>query len=100
MPDEHRKIGGMTHRTYHGKVLYLTDGVGERGREYFHVTIQPNGTRTMQTTCEMDDDRLLRDVVVTVDKEWRQQGAFIRLSIVENLVGSSWFRFTAGVEEC
>ncbi len=90
----------MTHRTYRGKVLYLTDGVGERGRETFHVTIQPDGTRTMRATCEMDDDRLLRDVVVTVDREWRPQDAFIRLSIEEKLVGSSWFRFTAGVAEC
>ncbi len=90
----------MNHRTYRGKILYLTDGVGEHGREYFHVTIQPDGTRTMRATCEMDEDRLLRDVVVTVDQEWRPQDAFVRLSIEEKLVGSSWFRFTAGAAEC
>ena len=52
----------MSHRSYRGKMLYLTDGVGEMGREWFHVTVQPDGTRTMRATCEMDDDRLLRDV--------------------------------------
>jgi hypothetical protein len=52
----------MKHRSYKGKLLYLTDGQGEMGRETFHVTIQPDGTRTMRATCEMDDDRLISDV--------------------------------------
>ena len=29
----------MNHRSYRGKMLYLTDGVGEMGREWFHVTV-------------------------------------------------------------
>jgi hypothetical protein len=90
----------MKHRSYRGKVLYLTDGAGEMGREWFHVTVQPDGTRTMRATCEMDDDRLLRDVVITVDKDWRPADAFVRLSVAEKLVGSSWFRFTDSSAEC
>ncbi len=90
----------MNHRSYQGKVLYLTDDVGEQGREWFHVTIQPDGTRTMRATCEMDDDRLLRDVVMTVDKDWYPLDAFVRLSINEQLVGTSWFRFTEHTAEC
>ena len=91
---------GMNHRSYQGKMLYLTDGVGEMGREWFHVTIQPDGTRTMRATCEMDDDRLLRDVVLTVDNDWYPIDAFVRLSIEEKLVGSSWFHFTENAAEC
>lgn len=90
----------MKHRSYSGKVLYLTDGVGEMGREIFYVTIQPDGTRTMRATCEMDDDRLLRDAVLTVDRDWNPVDAFVRLSIEEKLVGTSWFRFTEAAAEC
>lgn len=32
----------MRHRTIIGKLAYLTDGVGEEGREYFHITVQPD----------------------------------------------------------
>ena len=81
-------------------MLYLTNDVGETGREWFHVNIQADGTRTMRATCEMDDDSLLRDVVVTVDKDWLPLDAFVRLSIEEQLVGSSWFNFTGGSAEC
>jgi hypothetical protein len=90
----------MKHRSYQGKMLYISDGVGETGREWFHVNIQPDGTRTMRATCEMDDDRLLRDVIVTVDENWLPLDAFVRLSIEEQLVGSTWFSFTDGAAEC
>jgi len=73
----------------------VTDGVGETGREWFFVTIQPDGTRTLRATCEMDDDRLLRDVVMTVDRNWYPVDAFVRLTVKEQLVGTSWFNFTA-----
>ena len=43
----------MKHRNYKGKLLYLTDGQGEMGRESFNITIQPDGTRTMRANCEM-----------------------------------------------
>jgi hypothetical protein len=90
----------MKHRSYSGKVVYLTDGKGEMGREMFYVTIQPDGTRTMRATCEMDDDRLLRDVVITVNKDWQPTDAFVRLTIAEKFLGSSWFRFTDSTAEC
>lgn len=90
----------MKHRSYSGKVLYLTDGQGEMGREMFYVTIQPDGSRTMRATCEMDDDRLLRDVVMTVDKDFQPIDSFVRLTIEEKLYGTSWFRFTDTTAEC
>ena len=90
----------MKHRSYKGKLLYLTDGQGEMGREIFHVTIQPDGTRTMRATCEMDHDHLIRDVILTVNKEWYPLDAFVRLSIQEQLVGSTWYYFTDHSAEC
>jgi hypothetical protein len=91
---------GMRHRSYRGRMVYLTNGVGEMGREYFSVTIQPDGTRTLRAQCEMDDDRLLRDVVLTVDAQWRPLDAFVRLMVEERLVGSSWFAFDGHHAEC
>ena len=90
----------MEHRSYRGKVLYLSDGMGEMGREWFTVTIQPDGTRTMRAQCEMDDDCLLRDVVITVDADWCPLDAFVRLSIKERFFGSAWFRFSDKLAEC
>ncbi|MFO1426160.1 MAG: hypothetical protein U1F11_04135 [Steroidobacteraceae bacterium] len=85
--------GGMRHRAYRGRMLYLTDGIGEMGREFFSVTVQPDGERTLRAQCEMDDDRILRDVLLTVDGRWRPRDAFVRLALAERLVGASWFRF-------
>jgi len=96
--DKNRR--GMYHRWYRGKMLYLTDGCGEMGREYFSVTIQPDGVRTLRAQCEMDDDRLVRDVVLSVDAQWRPLEAFVRLSIEEKLVGPTWFCFTERTAEC
>jgi hypothetical protein len=90
----------MKHRSYQGKVLCLSDDKGERGRDMFYVTIQPDGTRTMRATCEMDDDRLLRDAVLTVDADWYPVDAFVRLTIEEQLVGTTWYRFTEHEAEC
>jgi hypothetical protein len=90
----------MRHRSYRGRMIYFTDGVGEMGREHFSVTIQPDGQRTLRAQCEMDDDRLLRDVVLTVDAHWRPIDGFVRLVVEEQLVGSSWFDFGSHHAEC
>lgn len=90
----------MQHRSYAGKVLYLTDGVGEMGREMFHVTIQPNGSRTLRAVCELEDDKLLRDVVATVGADWYPMDAFVRIVGDGSFVGSAWFRFTDRTAEC
>jgi len=91
---------GPLHRHYQGKMLYITDDVGEMGREFFSVTIQPDGERTLRAQCEMDDDRLLRDVVLTVDSMWRPRDAFLRLVIDGRRTGSSWFNFSEREAEC
>ena len=36
----------MRHRTFRGKLSYRHDTKGETGREWFTVTVQPDGTRT------------------------------------------------------
>ena len=80
----------MRHRAYRGRMVYLTDGV-EMGREWFAVTVQPDGARTLRAQCEVDDDRLLRDIVLTVDAASRPIDAFVRLTVAERTVGSAWY---------
>lgn len=90
----------MKHTTYRGKILYLTDGKGEEGREFFTVTTQPDGARTLRAHCEMDNDELLRDVTLTLDGAWRPIDAFVRLTIHNEHQGSAWFRFSETLLEC
>ncbi|MDA0368395.1 MAG: DUF3108 domain-containing protein [Proteobacteria bacterium] len=90
----------MNPATYRGKILYLTDGKGEEGREFFTVTVQPNGDRTLRAQCEMDNDELLRDVVLSLDSAWRPLDAFVRLTIHNAFQGSAWFRFSETLVEC
>ena len=90
----------MDHRTYSGNILYTGDTVGERGRESFTVTVHKNGERTMRSLCEMDDSQVLRDVVYTVDKDWRPLDAFVRLTVERKFMGSGWFRFADDFVEC
>ena len=92
-------------RHYSGKIVYIGDEVGERGREWFDVTVEPDGTRTLRAKCEIDgstvhNTRLLRDVTLTLDANWLPQDAFVRISANDRFMGSSWFRFGEGFVEC
>lgn len=90
----------MKHRTIRGKILYLDNETRETGREWFTITVQPDGRRTLRAQCEMDDRRLLRDVIYSVDADWYPLDCFVRLSIEERLTGTGWFRFTDRLAEC
>jgi len=90
----------MPHRSYRGRIAYLRDGQGERGRETFNVTVHADGTRTVRAFCEMDDIRLLRDTTYSVDGAWRPLDAFVRLMSQDRFVGSAWFRFDDQGVEC
>ncbi len=87
-------------RSFAGRILYRHDTGAEHGREAFTVSILTGGERTVRAMCEMDDERLLRDVVYTVDMAWRPLDAFVRLSREGQFVGSSWFHFGDRLLEC
>jgi hypothetical protein len=88
-------------RTYSGTIAYVGDGeVGERGRERFHVTVHDNGDRTINARCEIDDAQVVRDVVYSVDGDWKPIDAFIRLNVKGRFMGSGWFHFTDQQAEC
>ncbi len=90
----------MQHRTIRGKISYITDEVGEMGREWFTVTVHTDGSRTMRALTEMDDDGLVRDITYSVDKNFRPLDCFVRLTINDRFQGSGWFHFTETHAEC
>lgn len=90
----------MKHRNYRGRIDYFDQKTGLNGREWFTVTVQPDGSRTMRCHCEMDDPELLRDVTLSVNARWEPEDCFIRLVKKSQFVGSGWFRFTDRAIEC
>lgn len=86
----------MQHRTIRGRLAYVGPDGTERGREWFHVTCEQNGSRTMRSTCEIDDSQILRDVILTVGSDWRPRESYVRVCAQGALLGSAWFRFDEG----
>lgn len=90
----------MRHRTFRGKLSYRHDTKGETGREWFTVTVQPDGTRTHRAHCEMDDDAVLRDVTNTMDGNWLPKDSYVRLSVGGVDEGSAWFLIDGNQAMC
>jgi hypothetical protein len=67
----------------------------ERGREYFTITKHGDGSRTLRAYVEIDDaPNVMRDVTLSVGADWRPTDCFVRLSVGDAFMGSSWFQFT------
>ncbi|MSO66113.1 MAG: hypothetical protein EXQ85_10055 [Alphaproteobacteria bacterium] len=95
----------MTHRTLIGRIQYLSekpDRMGkERGREVFTLTHHDDGSRTLTAHAEIDDaPSVLRDVSMTVDKNWYPMDSSVRLTVGGAFTGSGWFRFAPDLAEC
>jgi hypothetical protein len=95
----------MPHRTIRGRLAYTSnkpERLGqERGRESFTITVHGDGRRTLRAQSEIDDPpAVLRDVTLSVGPDGRPVDAFVRLSVGDRYMGSSWFRFTDRAVEC
>lgn len=93
------------HDTIRGRVHYTSnkpEQLGkERGREHFCITKHQDGRRTLRAHAEIDDaPNVLRDVVLTMDRDWLVRDAFVRLSVGDETFGTSWFRFEDTFAEC
>jgi hypothetical protein len=96
----------MEHVTIRGRLLYtskkpeILDKV--RGGETYVITSHVDGRRTLRAHCAIDENspRVLRDTVTSVDANWFPTDAFVRLTVDEKFVGSSWYRFTPTLVEC
>ncbi len=93
------------HETINGRVLYTStkpERAGkERGREYFTITKHQDGRRTMRAHCQIDDaPNVMRDVTLTVDSDWITREAYVRLSVGDETMGTTWYRFEDTFAEC
>lgn len=83
----------MQHRTTAGRLDYITDDIGLTGFEEFRITTHGDGSRVLRAYCEMFNDRLIRDVHLSVDAGWRPKTAFVELRIDDQFVGSGHYAF-------
>lgn len=95
----------VPHVRIRGKIHYTSDKPErkgqERGREYFTITRHADGRRTLRAYVEIDDaPNVMRDVTLSVGADWKPSDCFVRLSVGDKFIGSSWFRFTADQAEC
>ncbi|MGI9229149.1 MAG: hypothetical protein ACR2P9_04730 [Gammaproteobacteria bacterium] len=89
----------MQHRTIKGSILYTSKKPermdAERGRESFIINVHQDGNRTLMAHCEIDDaPSVMRDVCLSLDKDFYPLDCFVRLSIADKFEGTGWMRFT------
>ena len=96
----------MAYTSFRGTIRYTSKKPErldqERGREYFALTQQPDGTDVLLAHCEIDDEPMVvRDVVASLDhKSSAPRDCSVRLTVGHRFEGSGWFRFTKNHVEC
>ncbi len=89
----------MEHETIRGRILYTSKKKEkldqDRGGETFIYTKHLDDSRTLRAHCSIDENspRVLRDSITNLDKDWYPTGGFVQITVDEELVGSSWYRF-------
>ncbi len=59
------------------------------------MTFHGSGHRTLRAYTEIDDaPNVMRDVTLSLRPDWKPEDCFVRLSVGDQLMGSSWFQFT------
>ena len=93
-------VTGPRSRNTLGKILYIGDDGIERGREWFGFTYRPDGQVTLRTYCEIDDTRVERDVVQTMNSQFHPLDCFVRLHVGGKFLGTGWMRMMEDEAEC
>ena len=95
-----------THKTFRGKIHYTSKKPDrmdqERGREYFVLTEQTDGTSLLHAHCEIDDaPDVIRDISCAFDTAtMRPLDASVRLSVGSRFEGTGWFQFNENHSTC
>ena len=89
----------MEHHSWSGRIDYVHDDRGERGREWFTVSTHNDGHRVVRAICEMDDSEILRDVTYSMNG-FTHEEAYIRIVIKGQHEGSGWFTFEENQARC
>ena len=87
-------------RNIRGRIAYLRHGGQTAGREFFSVSVFPDGTRTLRAECHFDIEDLVRDVIFTLDRRWQPIDAYLRVAQSRRFLGSGWYRFDDGGTTC
>ncbi|HNP65612.1 MAG TPA: hypothetical protein PKH39_16895 [Woeseiaceae bacterium] len=96
----------MTHKSIRGTIRYTStkpERMGEeRGREYFTLTQQADGTDVLLAHCEIDDaPNVVRDVSLALrHADSSPLDCSVRLTVGDGFEGSGWMRFGDGFAEC
>jgi hypothetical protein len=96
----------MSLLTIRGTIRYTSSKLGqegrERGREFFTLTKQPDGTDVLHAHCEIDDPpNVTRDVVLALrHADSSPLDCSVRLSVGNRFEGTGWMRFADGYAEC
>ena len=96
----------MEHETIPGRIRYTSKKPEildqDRGGETYIITKHVDGSRTLRAHCSIDENppRVLRDSITTLDANWVPRYGFVQITVDEEFVGSSWYRFTDEVAEC
>jgi hypothetical protein len=78
---------------WQGELGYFDSSGARTGRELFSVSVHADGSRTLRAQCEMDDDALVRDVVLALGADGLPGEAFVRIVEGGRTSGSGWYRF-------
>lgn len=96
----------MAYKTLSGTIQYTSKKPErmnqERGREFFSLTVQPDGTDLLHAHCEIDDQPMVvRDVVLALrHKDSSPIDCSVRLSVGDEYEGTGWMRFEDHQIEC
>ena len=96
----------MSHRTIRGTIRYTSKKPErlnqERGREYFTLTQQADGTDVLLAHCEIDDGpNVIRDISLALSHaDSSPLDCSVRLTVGDAFEGSGWMRFADGYAEC
>ncbi|MGB0764727.1 MAG: hypothetical protein ACPGPG_05955, partial [Luminiphilus sp.] len=96
----------MAHRVIRGSIQYTSDQTERagalRGREWFTLSQQPDGTDVLLAHCEIDDaPKVTRDVCLALHHaDSSPIDCSVRLSVGGQFEGSGWMRFADDHAEC
>lgn len=87
-------------RRLRGEIGYFRAGGERTGRELFSMAVHADGSRTLRAWCEMDDEQVVRDVILAMAPGWTFREAYVRLVVGGRHGGSGWFRAEGAAIAC
>ena len=87
----------LKHREIEYSIDYLDNNGKKRGVEPCFVSIHSDGSRVIRATSKIFDTKIIRDVIYSVDSNFKPVDCFIKIRENDKLISSTFFCFT---EKC